>query len=258
MINRIETTAAQHLCPNLGSVDGVFRVPAQPPDLPTAPGENLESFRPAPGFLRYLKFQFWIGLAIIDLLIFFGWVAITVAAPIAGVILAVPALVLAILPDIAAYVAIHLRYDTTWYVMSHRSLRLRRGIWVIHETTLTFENIQNVSVRQGPLQRWFGIADLLVETAGGGGDANSAGHSGLSHRGLIEGVANAEQIRDQILHAVRPRCRMPVSAMKPWLPRAESFPFGRPSIFTRYAGFGCPAAVRCRTRCQWSWLVERA
>ncbi len=203
-MNRIESIAQRIYARTWDVLTGVFRVPARPPDLPTAPGETLESFRPAEGFLRYLKFQFWIGLAIIDLLIFVGWVAITMAAPVAGIILAGPALVLAVVPDIAAYVAIHLRYDTTWYVMSHRSLRLRRGIWVIHETTLTFENIQNVSVRQGPLQRWFGIADLLVETAGGG-DANAAGHSGgLTHRGLIEGVAEAERIRDQILTRLRP------------------------------------------------------
>jgi uncharacterized membrane protein YdbT with pleckstrin-like domain len=54
--------------------------------------------------------------------------------------------ILSLSSDIArfAYIAIHLRYDTTWYVHGDRSLRIRRGIWVIHETTLTFENIQNV------------------------------------------------------------------------------------------------------------------
>jgi membrane protein YdbS with pleckstrin-like domain len=78
------------------------------------------------------------------------------------------ALVVIVLPDIIAYVAIHLRYDTTWYVLSSRSLRIRRGVWVIHETTLTFENIQNVSVDSGPLEQWFGIANVMVDTAGGG------------------------------------------------------------------------------------------
>ena len=71
-------------------------------------------------------------------------------------------------PDVIAYVAIHLRYDTTWYVLTDRSLRIRRGIWIIHETTISFENVQNVEVRQGPLQRYFGIADVIVQTAGGG------------------------------------------------------------------------------------------
>ena len=38
----------------------------------------------------------------------------------------------------------------------------------MHETTISFENVQNVEVRQGPLQRYFGIADVVVQTAGGG------------------------------------------------------------------------------------------
>lgn len=66
-----------------------------------------------------------------------------------------------ILPDVVAYVAIHLRFDTTWYVMTERSLRIRRGIWVLHETTITFENVQNVVVNQGPVQRFFGIANVV-------------------------------------------------------------------------------------------------
>lgn len=181
-----------------------FRVPAQPPTLPVAAGEPAESFQPAAGFLGYLKLQFWVVLVVIDVLILVGWIAITAASPTAGAILALPALVLAIVPDIVAYLAIHLRYDTTWYVMSRRSLRIRRGIWVIHETTITFENVQNVTVSQGPLQRWFGIADVLVETAGGGDSHGEHGKQSQSaHRGLIEGVADAPRIRDLLLSRLR-------------------------------------------------------
>src|SRR5262252_829179 len=74
-----------------------------------------------------------------------AWLAITAASFRIGLLLAPLALAVMVLPDIVAYVAIHLRYDTTWYVLTHRSLRIRRGIWVIHETTITFENVQNVS-----------------------------------------------------------------------------------------------------------------
>jgi hypothetical protein len=82
-------------------------------------------------------------------------------------------------------------------------MRLRRGIWVIRESTITFENVQNVKVTQGPLQRYFGIANVVVETAGGGGASSEAG-AGLSmHAGLIEGVAEAPQIRDSIMNRVR-------------------------------------------------------
>ncbi len=178
-----------------------FRVPKMPPTLPALEGETIETFRPAEGFLRYLLFQFWIGLILIDLLILVGWLAITIAVPVVGLFLLPLALIVAIVPDIVAYVAVHLRYDTTWYAMSDRSLRIRRGIWIIHETTITFENVQNVSVRQGPLQRWFGIANVLVETAGGGGhsDKGEGLSAAFSHQGLVEGVADAQRVRNLIL-----------------------------------------------------------
>jgi len=183
-----------------------FRVPRQPPTLPAHDGETLEVFRPAEGFLRYLKLQFWILFLLIDAGIAALWLAIFVAAPIVGAMLFVPALLIAIVPDLIAYIAIHLRYDSTWYVVSARSLRIRRGIWVIHETTITFENVQNIAVAQGPVQRWYGIADLSVKTAGGGGGSphgEGAAHMSNAHRGLIEGVANAAWIRDLLLNKVR-------------------------------------------------------
>ncbi len=179
-----------------------FRVPREPPTLPALSGEAVDSFKPAEGFLRYLKFWFWLLLWPMDVLILVGWIAVTVALPWLGVILALPALALAVVPDIVAYVALHLRYDTTWYVMSDRSIRIRRGIWVIQETTITFENVQNVKVSQGPLQRRFGIANLVVETAGAAAAAGK-GHAMVSNQGVIEGVSNAAALRDRILARLR-------------------------------------------------------
>lgn len=180
-----------------------LQVPDHPPTIPSGSNDATRSFRPAEGFLRYLKFYFWFVLVLIDGLILVGWIAIAVEWPIAGLALAAPALFVAVLPDIVAYVAIHLRYDTTWYVVSNRSLRIRRGIWVLHETTITYENIQNIRVSQGPIQRMFGIADVLVETAGGGSGGVEGIGTTLMHRGLIEGVDNAQEIRDLILGHLR-------------------------------------------------------
>ena len=106
-----------------------------------------------------------------------------------GVVLALPFLALMFLPDIFAYVGIHLRYDTTWYVLTDRSLRIRRGIMTIHETTISFENVQNVEVTQGPLQRYFGIADVLVTTAGGGVASHGKGQTSSlgAHKGILQG-----------------------------------------------------------------------
>jgi membrane protein YdbS with pleckstrin-like domain len=178
----------------------LFRVPKEPPKLPTAPGERVESFRPAPQFLRLLKLLFWIWLALIDVGIFLVWLAIAIEEPRAGALLAVPALLLAIVPDVIAYVAIHLRYDTTWYVMSDRSLRCRRGIWIITEHTITFENVQNVAVRSGPLERLFGLATLIVETAGS--DGGHEGKVSIGNRAIVEGITNADALRVKVMAQV--------------------------------------------------------
>ncbi len=179
-----------------------FRVPDAPPSLPIPPTGILQSFRPSEGYLRYLTLGFWIFVFILNGAMLIAWLTLAIAVPVVGLALALPALALALVPDVLSYVALRLRYDTTWYVLSDRSIRIRRGIWIIEEVTITFENVQNVSVAQGPLQRYFGIADVTIQTAGGGG----AGPNGVAtggHMGIIEGISNAEQMRDAILAKVR-------------------------------------------------------
>ncbi|MBC7772253.1 MAG: PH domain-containing protein [Pyrinomonadaceae bacterium] len=178
-----------------------FKVPADPPVLPASDGEVARSFKPDRAFLRYRKLYFWLGLVAFDALLTLGWFAIWVSSPIVGLVLFVPYLIVAIVPDILVYIAIHLQYDTTWYVMNSRSLRIRRGVWIIQETTVTFENVQNVDIRQGPVQRCFGIASLVVHTAGGGGGGEHA-KAGLQggHIALLEGIGDARAIRDLIMH----------------------------------------------------------
>jgi membrane protein YdbS with pleckstrin-like domain len=191
-----------------GVLSGLFRVPKEPPALPALGGHQPTSFQPARGFLTYLTIQFWIGAMFLGGLCVFGLLGITAGNWRVGLTLAAIAIPCWLVGVAIAYLAIHLRYDTTWYVVSDRSLRIRRGIWIIRETTLTFENVQNVVVQQGPLQRFCGIANVVVETAGGGGGAAGA-HGGnqsqaaASHQGLIEGIADAVRIRDLLLARLR-------------------------------------------------------
>lgn len=186
------------------SVVALFRVPPEPPTLPSS-GEAVRSIRPSPGYLRYLKLLFWLALLPGDFVPVLVWLAIAIPFPIVGAMLVVPLLVVLVVPDVLVYVGLHLRYDTTWYVFTDRSLRVRRGIWVIHETTITFENVQNVEVTQGPLQRYFGIADVIVQTAGGASKTTSHGRetSSGSHVGLLQGLDDAHAVRDMILDRVR-------------------------------------------------------
>ncbi|GAB5405346.1 MAG: hypothetical protein Aurels2KO_35770 [Aureliella sp.] len=180
-----------------GIVTKYLFVPEQPPTLAGADDADIKAFRPAEGFLSYLKLFFWIGLVAFDGVLFFLWIGLLVGAWEVGLILTPLIWAIMIIPDIVAYIAIHLRYDTTWYVLSDRSMRMRRGIWTIHETTITYENIQNISIRQGPVQRHFGIADVVVETAGGGAvSGKGEGASVLGHSGLLEGISNFEEVRE--------------------------------------------------------------
>lgn len=181
-----------------------FDVPRTPPDLPrTSPTGYYSAFKPAAGYLRYLKLAFWIVAIAVDIGLLALWLAVLFTVWWLALVLIPLLLVVGIVPDIFGYVAVHLRYDTQWYVMTDRSIRIRRGVWIIQETTITFENVQNVTVRQGPLQRHFGIADVIIETAGAALATGKHGNVTVGNRGVIEGIANAEEIRDLILQRLR-------------------------------------------------------
>lgn len=102
------------------------------------------------------------------------------------------------------YAAVRLDWELRWYIVTDRSLRIRAGIWSLQESTMSFANIQQVEVRQGPLQRLLGISDLRVQSAGGGG-GEMKGHQmeDSLHTGVFHGVDNAHEIRDLILDRLK-------------------------------------------------------
>ena len=101
------------------------------------------------------------------------------------------------------YAMVRLDYELRWYLVTDRSLRIRSGLTTVRESTMSFANVQQVVVTQGPLQRFLGIADVRVQSAGGGGDEEH-GKSGESlHTGVFHGVDNASEIRDLILERLR-------------------------------------------------------
>jgi uncharacterized membrane protein YdbT with pleckstrin-like domain len=98
-----------------------------------------------------------------------------------------------------------LDWELRWYIVTDRSLRIREGVWKVSEMTLTFANVQEVSIRQGPVERLFGIANLRVRTAGGGAKAPQQGESEekSGHVGYFRGVDDAPAIRDLILERLK-------------------------------------------------------
>ena len=101
---------------------------------------------------------------------------------------------------------VRLDFEQHWYLVTDRSLRIRTGILRLQESTMSFANIQQVEIRQGPLQRFLGLADVCVRSAGGGDPAPGAkGHGDETslHTGIFQGVPNAVEIRDLILERLR-------------------------------------------------------
>lgn len=188
-----------------------IRAPLDPPTTPPGTHEWERHFRPAEAFLRYLKAKYWIGAAFAALILIPTVVLVTagiatgVDSPLAawvlltffGVVVLVPIL----LSMIAGYALVQMRYDTTWYVLTDRALRVRRGILTIREQTVTLDNVQNMKVRQGPIQRWLGIADLTVETAASGAASQSG--TTIARGAVLEGVANPLELRQRIRDRMR-------------------------------------------------------
>ncbi|MEN8162906.1 MAG: PH domain-containing protein [Acidobacteriota bacterium] len=101
-----------------------------------------------------------------------------------------------------------LDWELRWYIVTDRSLRIREGVVRVKEMTMTFANVQEVSIQQGPIQRLLGISDLKVRTAGGGAGSGPPAKQRQQeaqslHIGYFHGVDNAGAIRDLILERLK-------------------------------------------------------
>jgi membrane protein YdbS with pleckstrin-like domain len=97
-----------------------------------------------------------------------------------------------------------LDYELRWYIVTDRSLRLRWGVAKVNETTMSFANLQQVEMTQNPIQRLLGLADVRVQSAGGGsGKEHKPQDDDSMHRARFHAVENAPEIRDLILERLR-------------------------------------------------------
>lgn len=102
------------------------------------------------------------------------------------------------------YLAVRLDYELRWYIVTDRSLRIRFGLWKVQELTMSYANLQQVVLSQGPLERLLHIANVRVQSAGGAhGSRDGEDHGKGAHAAVFEGVENAESIRDLILERLR-------------------------------------------------------
>jgi hypothetical protein len=206
---------------------GFLRVPSEPHPPTGSPG-SLRIFRAGESYARLL-FWGWVGKQVLLALPFLFWISIgvhllpeeiTLGSRKQGTLrkvpttefrewllmIEIPVVVFGILQMPFTYVLMRLRYEQHWYIVTDRSLRVREGITTVRETTLSFANIQNISVGQNPVQRLFGLSSVEVKSAGGGGASTAQGHAptdGNWHTAVFRNVDNPEEIRDLILRHQR-------------------------------------------------------
>jgi membrane protein YdbS with pleckstrin-like domain len=187
-----------------------------PPHPEPPPGDETKTkvFLAAPNFYRYLL-ALWALKTLVAVWIFFVVSIGPLIALFAGHSRkhgnwAVPLLIieglfaiLVLFSTVFRLALVKLDFDKRWYVVTDRSLRVREGIWQVREATVTFANIQNISISQGPIQRALGIADLRVDTAGGGGSQHSQRGMPNMHVVWFRGVVNANEIRELMQQRLR-------------------------------------------------------
>ena len=204
---------------------GLLRVPPEP-HLPAGEPGSARVFRAAPNYWRLRLLQ-WGAKQAFTVVGFVFLMAFLHAAPDSVVVndkgrprrvplagaMAVArgfevlgvALWLVQLP--VTFAIIRLDYQLRWYVVTDRAARLREGVLTLTEMTFTLVNVQDIRIHQGPLQRFLGLADVELRTAGGSDASPGAGHGSAPSRNLhlarFRGVDNAQTIRDLVLERMK-------------------------------------------------------
>lgn len=86
------------------------------------------------------------------------------------------------------------RYRAWGYAESEDELAVRRGVWTRTRTVVPFGRVQHIDVAQGPIERRFGLATLILHTAGTRGAT-------VALPGLEQ--AEAERMRDRVRSKIR-------------------------------------------------------
>jgi membrane protein YdbS with pleckstrin-like domain len=225
----------------------VLRVPARP-HLPAGDPHSARVFRAAPNYWR-LRLVRWSVQQAATLAGFLIFAAVITAAPetlevnrrgrtrrlpvaqAVAWVRGMEALAVAVwilqLPITLA--VLRLDYELRWYVVTDRAARLREGVLRVTEMTFTLVNVQDIRIRQGPLQRLLGLADVELRTAGGGearpgssGQGQAHGHN--LHLARFRGVENAEAIRDLVRERMKKSRDTGLGDPDEAAPEAETIP----------------------------------
>lgn len=85
------------------------------------------------------------------------------------------------------------RYFNNLYCeLTTRALHFKKGVLIQVERTVPLDKIQDLTFKEGPILRYFGLSFLKIETAG------QSQAQGLSDLSLV-GIVNARTFREQVL-----------------------------------------------------------
>ena len=77
--------------------------------------------------------------------------------------------------------------------LTTRALHFKKGVWVRTEKTVPLDKIQDLTFKEGPLLRYFGVSYLKIETAG----QSAQGVSDMTLYGIIDAREFREAVLDQ-------------------------------------------------------------
>ena len=83
------------------------------------------------------------------------------------------------------------------YEIEDDIVRGKKGVFFKKRVTVPFTKITNVDITQGPLERYYNIGSIHIQTAG----APSA--SGQAAELKLEGIRDLEKIKDEIMNRVK-------------------------------------------------------
>ncbi len=83
------------------------------------------------------------------------------------------------------------KYKYLKCTLHQRSLNIKRGAWFKTEKTIPLEKLQDLTMREGPVMKVFGICSLAVETAGNAATAMADAY--------LVGIQDAPDFRNRVL-----------------------------------------------------------
>lgn len=176
----------------------LLKVDFTPPHLPE--GSSLvRELKPSDKWLGYRYLQTMFGF--LNQFIGFGIAVIALMAKLKGWGVALALLLFAVEFFVIglALVTTRVDFEVRHYLVGDRSLRVVQGAWTREEVTLSYANVQNLEVTQGPLERLFGFKSLTISTAG----ADTTPGAQNSHLVTLVGLDDADALRGLILNMLK-------------------------------------------------------